>query len=212
MLFISLLFVPLSWAQITGDLNCTSWTTNGIVYDWQAVSCQDLISEATCRVLFPSAHGSDFPESGGNSPRPLECYSADPSTPATRNDDVKEAAINLCPRTCGFCCETKAFKCMNKNDRINCATVTRAQCQYPFWRDILIEECPATCGYCEYTSSTTPKAPVTSTSLPCVDVSDMCDPKWCSEPRMDDLVNANCQKTCNRCSYTTSSMKPVIGK
>ncbi|CAL2043718.1 unnamed protein product [Caenorhabditis brenneri] len=162
MLLLVFTLVPLALTQISVDYNCTSYNeTRGFTYTSQAVTCQNVLPDNICALLFLDTPGAVMPEEGASSSRPPVCYSTANSPPYMVNDELRQYAIENCPRTCGFCCLTSPYNCQNAYPpRINCATVTRAMCLYPAWRDVLINECPATCGYCDY-KSTTPASTTT---------------------------------------------------
>ncbi|KHJ76793.1 shTK domain protein [Oesophagostomum dentatum] len=66
------------------------------------------------------------------------------------NEEVKQAIIKVCPKTCGYCCLTDAFNCDNKPfPRISCSAITQTMCQNEIWRPIITEDCPKICGFCE---------------------------------------------------------------
>ncbi|ETN78599.1 shTK domain protein [Necator americanus] len=68
---------------------------------------------------------------------------------AARDEDLVQAAISTCPRTCGYCCLTPEYNCQNKQyPRIRCEFITRVMCNDPFWRNIIQEDCPNKCGFC----------------------------------------------------------------
>ncbi|KAK5984193.1 ShTK domain protein, partial [Trichostrongylus colubriformis] len=66
------------------------------------------------------------------------------------NPQLIEAAIHLCPKTCGYCCLTPAYSCKDKpQPRVPCASVTPSMCQSTEWKAILESDCPKTCGLCD---------------------------------------------------------------
>ncbi|CAP29849.2 Protein CBG10428 [Caenorhabditis briggsae] len=189
------IFSAIEIIRIKDDHNCTEWNPNGFVYSWQAVACQDVADESYCKSRYPSMY---YPAIGGGVNRPMQCYTFASTPPGTIDEDAKAAAIALCPKTCGYCCQTHAFNCQDKNVNMACWTVTQAQCVSPQWRDFLAEECPATCGYCGDCYDLNPECPKA--------------PEVCTNPRMQDYVNLNCRRTCKRCTTgftTTSTQRPT---
>ncbi|CAP29786.1 Protein CBG10351 [Caenorhabditis briggsae] len=81
--------------------------------------------------------------------------------------------------------------------RLNCATITKAQCDSPTWRVIIAQDCPASCGFCNEGG--------------CVDAVTNCsnDLSICTTVGMQDFVNTYCQRTCNRCPSTTAASGTV---
>ncbi|CAO4382621.1 unnamed protein product [Caenorhabditis nigoni] len=196
---ISLIFLvflaPESSAYIGlyNDLNCTMFNGTSVVYAPEAVNCQNVVSDSYCRVAYPpTSPDIPYPEEGMDHERPLMCYTLDTATPAAIYRDAQATAVATCPRTCGLCCRTSAFMCKNLiYPRIDCNTITRAQCQSPVWRQILAEDCPARCGFCDLNG--------------CIDAVPGCenDPSICHTIGMEQFVNQNCRRTCNRCSVST---------
>ncbi|PIC24075.1 hypothetical protein B9Z55_017538 [Caenorhabditis nigoni] len=189
------IFSAIEIITIKDDHNCTEWNPNGFVYSWQAVACQDVADDSFCKSVYPS---SVYPAIGGGVNRPMQCYSSPTTPPGTIDEEAKSAAIALCPKTCGYCCQTHAFNCQDKNVNMACWTVTQAQCQSPQWRDFLAEECPATCGYCS----------------DCYDSHNWCTtvPDICTDPRMEEFVNVYCQRTCKRCAGDCYDLNPECPK
>ncbi|EGT31498.1 CBN-TAG-293 protein [Caenorhabditis brenneri] len=77
--------------------------------------------------------------------------------------------------------------------RLNCATITNAQCLDPTWRTIIATDCPSACGFCNQGG--------------CVDAVVDCanDRSICQAVGMQDFVNQNCQRTCGRCASSTGN-------
>ncbi|CAI2355311.1 unnamed protein product [Caenorhabditis sp. 36 PRJEB53466] len=195
---ISVLFAflaPQSTALISGDLNCTSYNGSHFVYSPSAVACSNIISDASCAVLYPAPVTADgFPTAGGLSERPLACYTTATATPAAVIQDMKTASLSTCPKTCGLCCQTDAYSCRNVDyPRLNCATITSSQCNSVAWRTIIAADCPSACGFCG--------------SGGCVDAVTNCgnDLSICRTVGLQDFVNTYCQRTCGRCPSSTSS-------
>ncbi|VDM63586.1 unnamed protein product [Angiostrongylus costaricensis] len=136
-----LLFLALLESTTAGapaDLNCTEYTEC-------AVNCKDKFSSATCLVIYTAAV-----KVGTSDERNAKCFQ---DAANQRNEEVVQLAINICPKTCGYCCLTPAFNCKNKDvPRVKCETVTKEQCDDPTWRTILTEDCPAVCGFCDQRS------------------------------------------------------------
>ncbi|CAL2043719.1 unnamed protein product [Caenorhabditis brenneri] len=156
MLLLVFTLVPLALTQISVDYNCTSYNeTRGFTYTSQAVTCQNVLPDNICALLFLDTPGAVMPEEGASSSRPPACYSTASSPPYIPDDNQRQYAIQVCPRTCGFCCLTSPYNCQNAHTpRINCDIVTPAMCSFIPWRGVFIEDCPATCGYCGYKSTT----------------------------------------------------------
>ncbi|CAP39344.2 Protein CBG22851 [Caenorhabditis briggsae] len=124
---------------------------------------------------------------------PLAFYTTATATPAAIVQDMKKAAMDNCPRTCGLCCQTSAYSCANVAfSRLNCATITSSQCLSAAWRTIIATDCPSACGFCN--------------SGGCVDAVMDCanDRSICTGVGMQDFVNTYCQRTCNRCASSTT--------
>ncbi|CAB3398557.1 unnamed protein product [Caenorhabditis bovis] len=193
MLFLLLVVGAVS-AQIGSDLNCTVYNGTEFVYTSIAVACSNIISDASCAALYPADDETIVPSAGTNNARPFRCYSTADATPAPIDAGLKESSISQCPKRCGFCCLTNAYSCSNKAlPSINCATITQSQCNDPTWRVVIAQECPASCGLCEQGG--------------CVDAVEDCanDVTICNSISLQDFVNANCQRTCARCTTSTTA-------
>ncbi|CAI2313850.1 unnamed protein product [Caenorhabditis sp. 36 PRJEB53466] len=182
-------------ADVGADLNCTTYNGTAFVYTPTATICSNTISDASCAVLYP-ATADGAVAAGTSNGRPLTCYTTATATPASIVQDMKTAAIADCPATCGYCCETSAYDCANvAYPRLDCSTITSAQCLSTTWRTIIAEDCPSACGLCG--------------SNGCVDAVVDCanDVSICTTVGMQDFVNTYCQYTCGRCasSSTTAS-------
>ncbi|EFO95360.1 CRE-TAG-293 protein [Caenorhabditis remanei] len=197
------------FAEIGGDLNCTQY--NGTMFVWtpSAVVCSNAISDASCAVLYPTEDELGYPAAGNSASRPIACFTTAAETPAPVDPDMKKAAMTNCAKTCGFCCQTDDYNCPNvqcKNfsetfflkssfsvPRLNCDTITQSQCMSPTWRTIIAVDCPSACGFCNQGG--------------CVDAVVDCanDRSICQAVGMQDFVNENCQRTCNRCGSSTGS-------
>uniref|UniRef100_A0A1I7TXN2 ShKT domain-containing protein n=2 Tax=Caenorhabditis tropicalis TaxID=1561998 RepID=A0A1I7TXN2_9PELO len=192
-MFIVSLLAPEAMTAISGDLNCTQYNGTSFVYTPAAVACSNLISDASCAVLY-EAPDTDYPAANNDAERALACYTTASATPAAIIADMKTAALNSCPRTCGLCCQTDAYSCRNAvYPRLNCATITLSQCNSVAWRTIIAQDCPASCGFC--------------LTGGCVDAVTNCgnDLSICTTVGMQDFVNTYCQKTCGRCPSSTTS-------
>ncbi|PIC24067.1 hypothetical protein B9Z55_017532 [Caenorhabditis nigoni] len=192
-LILLLIISPIA-ARINGDYNCTYY--NASIDRWKyspaALSCSNIISDSACNVLYPDSGGYPTPDAFED--RPLACYTTSKVTPAAIVDDMKKAAIASCPKNCALCCQTPAYSCSNVAfPRLNCATITKAQCDSPTWRVIIAQDCPASCGFCNQGG--------------CVDAILDCsnDLSICQTVGMQDFVNTYCQRTCNRCPSTTTT-------
>ncbi|EFO95135.1 hypothetical protein CRE_08862 [Caenorhabditis remanei] len=193
------LLAPATNAIISGDFNCTVYNGTSFVWTPSAVACQNVLSDIFCAVAYPTRSYPAYPTENGNEERPLLCYTLGTATPSPVNNDAKSAAIAHCPKTCGLCCQTTAYSCKNLQfPRISCATVTRAMCQSVTWRQILADDCPAVCGFCDLNG--------------CIDAVVGCDNdiSICNAIGMQEFVNKNCRRTCNRCSIPTPN--PCSGR
>ncbi|CCD70828.1 ShKT domain-containing protein [Caenorhabditis elegans] len=192
---ISLFFVPFSSAVIGGDLNCTTYNGTAFVYTPSATACSNSISDSSCAALYPPADAAiGYPAAGNDAERPFACYTTATPTPAPVVADMKTAALANCAKTCGFCCSTDAYNCPNVAfPRLNCNTITKAQCDSVTWRTIIAADCPSACGFCNQGG--------------CVDAVTNCgnDLSICQTVGMQDFVNQYCQRTCGRCPSTTGS-------
>ncbi|CAI2355316.1 unnamed protein product [Caenorhabditis sp. 36 PRJEB53466] len=192
---VSLLFVPFTAATLGGDLNCTTYNGTEFVWTPAATICSNTISDAACEVLYAATDATiGYPAAGNNAERPLACYTTATATPAAIVQDMKTAALETCPKTCGYCCNTDAYSCANAAyPRLNCATITTAQCNSVTWRTIIATDCPSACGFCNQGG--------------CVDAVTNCgnDLSICQTVGMQDFVNTYCQRTCGRCPSTTAS-------
>ncbi|PIC24076.1 hypothetical protein B9Z55_017539 [Caenorhabditis nigoni] len=189
------LLAPQTNALISGDLNCTTYNGTFFVYTPAATACSNAISDASCAVLYPVAVAADgYPMPNNNAERPRPCYTSAAATPAAIVQDMKTAALSSCAKTCGLCCQTSAYNCPNVAfPRLTCSTITRTQCTSPQWRTIIAQDCPSACGFCNDGG--------------CVDAVPDCanDLSVCQAVGMQEFVNTNCQKTCQRCSSTTTA-------
>ncbi|CAP22682.1 Protein CBR-TAG-293 [Caenorhabditis briggsae] len=182
------------FAEIGGDLNCTQYNGTMFVYTPSAVACSNSISDASCEVLYPTEDELGYPAAGNSAGRPIACFTTAAETPAPVDPDMKKAALSNCAKTCGFCCITDDYNCPNAQfPRLNCATITNAQCLDPNWRTIIATDCPSACGFCNQGG--------------CVDAVVDCanDRSICQSVGMQEFVNQNCQRTCGRCGSSTGS-------
>uniref|UniRef100_A0A1I7TVV4 ShKT domain-containing protein n=1 Tax=Caenorhabditis tropicalis TaxID=1561998 RepID=A0A1I7TVV4_9PELO len=201
MLFLLSLLIPLATTRITPyDLSCSIHNGTHNVYSSTAASCQNVLSDEYCNIAYiPADPYSPVVAEGNDADRPLLCYTLGTATPSPLNQDARSAAIANCPKTCGYCCLTNAYKCQNLlYPRVNCKNVSKAMCLSPLWRQILAEDCPATCGFCDLNG--------------CIDLVVGCenDPSICHTVGLEDFVNQNCRMTCNRCSVGTQ--QPCRGR
>ncbi|CAB3398387.1 unnamed protein product [Caenorhabditis bovis] len=177
-------------AAVGSDLNCTVFNGTAFVYAPSATICRNAIPDASCAALFPPAAATDpLPAAGTDAARPFMCYSTATATPAPIDAGLKDSALKQCAKHCGFCCQTDAYNCPNKaQPGMNCAAITQDQCDDPKWRVEIAKECPAACGMCNEGG--------------CVDAVKNCanDITICNSITMQTFVNANCQRTCNRCN------------
>ncbi|VDM78886.1 unnamed protein product [Strongylus vulgaris] len=127
--------------QAPVDNNCTDAQ---LKYDATAVNCEDKLSGTECENIF----GKTKAEVGKDAKdREAKCFlTADKKQ---TSDQVKRFAILVCPKTCGFCCQTPEYNCENNHDaRIDCSRVTTDMCKDSLWKPILSKDCPKTCGLC----------------------------------------------------------------
>uniref|UniRef100_A0A8R1IG36 ShKT domain-containing protein n=1 Tax=Caenorhabditis japonica TaxID=281687 RepID=A0A8R1IG36_CAEJA len=199
---IALLAVPFGQADVTSDLNCTSFNGSFFVYTPAAVACSNSISDEACKKLYPAVDTATpvYPAAGNNVGRPFACYTTATATPDPLVQDMKTAALQTCAKTCGLCCQTDAYNCVDAAfPRLNCKTITTAQCSSPAWRTIIAQDCPSACGFCNQGG--------------CVDAVTNCgnDLSICQNVGMQDFVNNYCQKTCGRCPSTTAATSSGSG-
>lgn len=174
--------VGLASAAGPADTNCTYQDGADIKYTELAVGCDNVLSDFVCLVLYTKAM-----QAATTDERNVKCFQ---DTTNKRNEEVVQAAVALCPKTCGYCCLTPAYNCRNKDaPRINCDTVTPTQCKSDTWKAILTEDCPATCGLCD------------TSVAGCEDIDPFCknDPSICQRFDMQSFVRTNCRKTCGYC-------------
>ncbi|KAK6026659.1 shTK domain protein [Ostertagia ostertagi] len=134
----SVLLVGNVWAAV--DQNCTIYDGNDLKFAESAVNCEDKLSSTNCALLYPKEAVA-----GHDAERDPKC-SGDP----TIDPQLVQAAVDLCPKTCGYCCLTPAFSCNDKlQPRIPCSSVTKIMCENNAWKSILEEDCPKTCGFCD---------------------------------------------------------------
>ncbi|CAI2353160.1 unnamed protein product [Caenorhabditis sp. 36 PRJEB53466] len=185
---------PQASAVISGDLNCTTYNGSAFVWAPSAVACSNNIADSSCAVLYPAPVTADgYPSAGRDQQRPLACYTTQTATPAGIVMDMKAAALNNCARTCGLCCQTNGYNCPNvAYPRLNCNTITSAQCASSAWRSIIAVDCPSACGFCNMGG--------------CVDAVTDCanDVTICRTVGLQDFVNTYCQRTCSRCASSTT--------
>ncbi|CAI2353157.1 unnamed protein product [Caenorhabditis sp. 36 PRJEB53466] len=190
-----------SFADIGADLNCTQYNGTNFVYTPSAVACSNAVSDASCQALYPAQDETvGYPAAGNDAGRPLACWTTAAETPAPVDTDMKKAALTNCAKTCGLCCQTDDYNCPNvAYPRLNCDTITNAQCQSATWRTIIATDCPSACGFCNQGG--------------CVDAVVECanDISICQTVGMQDFVNENCQRTCGRYGSTTGSSGGVTG-
>uniref|UniRef100_A0A1I7T6Q5 ShKT domain-containing protein n=1 Tax=Caenorhabditis tropicalis TaxID=1561998 RepID=A0A1I7T6Q5_9PELO len=177
-------------AAITEDFSCTDMTS----YTATATACANTIADQSCQSLYKeSATGVGYPAAGNQVQRPFLCYSTS-ANGGSVSTDMKKAAIQSCPKTCGMCCLTTAYNCTNAQfPNINCATILPSQCSSPIWREKIAQNCPSVCGFCNDGG--------------CVDGVTDCanDITICTNINMQPFVNEYCKKTCGRCTANPSN-------
>ncbi|KAK6012470.1 shTK domain protein, partial [Ostertagia ostertagi] len=192
----SSLLVGCVWAGAV-DLNCT-------IYEGGALK-MILCGCASISTLFSSLHRQQIVKINC---RPANCaalYGAAAVAGQPVNRDVKcggdtaidpqlvQAAVDLCPKHCGYCCLTPAFLCHDKlQPRIPCSSVTQAMCESIAWKNILQEDCPKTCGFCDTGN--------------CVDTAPGCNLDGgiiCQSRDSGTFARQYCKKTCGYCQDAT---------
>ncbi|PIO77545.1 shTK domain protein [Teladorsagia circumcincta] len=173
------------WAQMT-NLNCTEIVGGAPKYAPSAVNCENKLSDANCAILYPT----NPVKVNTNTERDPKCGGA----PPTVDPQLVQTAIDLCPKTCGFCCLTPAYLCQDKQrPRIPCSSVTKGMCGSPAWKPILQEDCPKTCGLCDTGS--------------CVDEAPGCNVDGgliCQSKNLETFAQRYCKKTCGFCPGSTN--------
>ncbi|CAB04295.1 ShKT domain-containing protein [Caenorhabditis elegans] len=193
---IAILFTSQLNAVIVDDFACTTNTAATSKWLPSSTVCSNVISDAACTALYPVGGGGAIVV-GGDNARPFICYRTGNAAGAVM-DDIKADAISICPKSCGYCCETSAYNCPNAAlPSIDCSKVTPTQCKSPAWRPVIAAECPSACGFCSENG--------------CIDAVKECanDITICNAVNWQDFVNKNCQKTCKRCPATTAA--PAAG-
>ncbi|CAB04987.1 ShKT domain-containing protein [Caenorhabditis elegans] len=185
------------------ELNCTVFLATltpdaDFVYTPGATNCVNSYSDSTCATLYAITDTEPAPVPGVNTLRPLKCFTAGTDGTGAVDPDLVRAAVSTCPKTCGLCCQSADYKCPNVQfPRLNCATILPSQCRDQQWRVIIAQDCPSACGFCNQGG--------------CVDAVIECsnDISICNAVGMQDFVNLNCQKTCGRCSTSTTAAGSV---
>ncbi|KAF1752971.1 hypothetical protein GCK72_019526 [Caenorhabditis remanei] len=184
-------------AEIKVDFNCTNYVGDGTItfgYAPSATICNNVISDASCDALYAPVTAGEYPGPGLDIERPFNCYTATATSGGAFSADMKKAAIDSCPKSCGYCCQTSAYNCRNVQfPRLNCNTITASQCRDVNWRVIIAADCPSACGFCN-------EGGCVDGVLDCAN-----DMSICNTVGLQDFVNTYCQKTCARCSSTTAA-------
>ncbi|VDO69215.1 unnamed protein product [Haemonchus placei] len=159
-----------------------------VQYSQSAVNCNNRISDAACLVIYTAAVKAE-----DNTDRNAKC-DGNPNV----NPQLVQAAIDICPKTCGYCCLTPAFLCQNKlQPRVPCSSVTQDMCENPAWKTILEEDCPKTCGFCNSGS--------------CIDEAPGCNlgnAIICQSKNLEAFAKKYCKKTCGYCNDGTTTTSP----
>ncbi|KAK6053792.1 hypothetical protein COOONC_08701 [Cooperia oncophora] len=96
-----------SQAAIT-DKNCTSadgkWTE-------RALGCDNAVSDAICDTIVVAQTALAV---GTDTDRAANCYQMNKAD----SEEMKQAMIKMCPKTCGYCCLTDAYNCVNRECRL----------------------------------------------------------------------------------------------
>ncbi|XGW12779.1 hypothetical protein V3C99_013437 [Haemonchus contortus] len=124
------------------DLNCTHMVGGTPKYSESAINCNNKISDAACLVIYTTAVEAD-----NDTERDAKC-AGNPVNPA-----LVQAAIDICPKTCGYCCLTPAFMCDDKprtcvDEAPNCGMENAFICQSKSLQDFAQKYCRKTCGFC----------------------------------------------------------------
>nr|CDJ84891.1 Metridin ShK toxin domain containing protein [Haemonchus contortus] len=189
LLILSLLSIFLIGGVDAGilDLNCTHMVAGSPKYSQSAVNCNNKISDAACLVIYTDAVKAD-----DDTERNAKC-AGNPVNP-----QLVQAAIDICPKTCGYCCLTPAFMCENKlQPRVPCSSVTEDMCENAYWKPILEQDCPKTCGLCNAGS--------------CVDEAPGCgldNAFICQSKNLQSFVQKYCKRTCGLCNNATTTTVP----
>ncbi|PAV72588.1 hypothetical protein WR25_09987 [Diploscapter pachys] len=125
------------------DLDCTkvSDCQFRVVYSRLATICKDKLSLAECKQRFGGGNDTTVKVDGFED-RPFQCFGTTATGPI--DPAIKKAAIENCPAFCGYCCQTPAYNCKDKDfPRIACDRVTDAMCQDTAWKAIIAEDCPS---------------------------------------------------------------------
>ncbi|KAK5980706.1 ShTK domain protein [Trichostrongylus colubriformis] len=172
--------------QQIADLNCTEVVQGVAKYAPSAVNCANKMSDESCAILYPNpvkVHTNNL--------RDVKCT----GNPPALNPQLIEAAIQLCPKTCGYCCLTPAYSCRDKaQPRVPCSSVTPTMCKSQAWRTILESDCPKTCGLCD--------------SGQCIDKAPGCNLFGgfvCHSKTLQSFARRYCKRTCGFCDDTTTT-------
>ncbi|XGW25300.1 hypothetical protein V3C99_006599 [Haemonchus contortus] len=184
-MFFILLFLSLACDDVQAgitDLNCTNFVDGVFKYAESAVNCRNKISDANCLILYEAAveyntENDRNAKCGGNPPDP----------------QLVQAAIDTCPKTCGYCCLTPAFLCQNKQQpRVPCSSVTEEMCESQAWKTILTEDCPNVCGFCD-------SAPGCNLDNAFI----------CQSINLQSFVQKYCKRTCGLCNTSSTTSMPL---
>ncbi|KAK6026458.1 hypothetical protein OSTOST_07585, partial [Ostertagia ostertagi] len=125
----SVMLIRNVWAGAV-DLNCTIYDGGALKYADSAVNCEDKLSTANCAILYPKNPSAAAGAAVDRDPKCGGDQAIDPQ--------LVQAAVDLCPKTCGYCCLTPAFSCNDKlQPRIPCSSVTKVMCENNAWKKIL---------------------------------------------------------------------------
>lgn len=97
-------------ADILDDFNCSTFTTEW-VYAPSAVVCNNVLSDASCQAMYEGDSGV-YPAAGETTARDTKCYTLG-SAGDPIDAGMKKVALENCPKTCGYCCQTSAYNCKN---------------------------------------------------------------------------------------------------
>ncbi|KAK5968610.1 ShTK domain protein, partial [Trichostrongylus colubriformis] len=146
LLLSSTLIIGVVRSQQIADLNCTETAQNVTKYALSAVNCENKLSDEECAVLYPTAV-----QMNTSNPRDAKCT----GNSTALNSHLIETAIQLCPKTCGYCCLTPAYACNDKAGAV-CGTDSRCEiwvrkgfCKSDYYSlEYKMQYCGRACGLC----------------------------------------------------------------
>ncbi|XGW33034.1 hypothetical protein V3C99_017498 [Haemonchus contortus] len=181
---VAVAFIAVGGQAAITDKNCT--TADG-KWSERALGCENSVSDAICDSIVASQTPLAV---GADTDRASNCYQLS----SADSEEKKQAMIKMCPKTCGYCCLTDAYNCVNREfPGVTCGSLTQAQCKDPKWREIIARDCPNVCGFCQEGG--------------CVDAAIECanDKSICRNVDMQAFTMANCKKTCGYCDNASTT-------